>query len=75
MDESLSHNDEAHASSSHSGRRGGGWITFPFITGLSLSLHLFHFISLLTHNSVSVVIVEHSIRVMIMNFHIAQGLW
>ncbi|KAI5338967.1 hypothetical protein L3X38_018239 [Prunus dulcis] len=40
MDESLSHNDEAHASSSHSGRRRGGWFTFPFITGALVGLTL-----------------------------------
>ncbi|ONI17109.1 hypothetical protein PRUPE_3G138100 [Prunus persica] len=40
MDESLSHNDEAHASSLHSGRRRGGWITFPFITGALVGLTL-----------------------------------
>ncbi|BFG24911.1 hypothetical protein CerSpe_111850 [Prunus speciosa] len=40
MDESLSHNDEAHTSSSHSGRRRGGWITFPFITGALVGLTL-----------------------------------
>ncbi|PQP92136.1 protein NRT1/ PTR FAMILY 2.6 [Prunus yedoensis var. nudiflora] len=42
MDESLSHNDEAHASSSHSGSRRGGWITFPFITYPSYDYELLY---------------------------------
>ncbi|KAM1447473.1 hypothetical protein EV1_006504 [Malus domestica] len=40
MDGSLSHDDHEAHTSSDSGRRRGGWITFPFITGALAGLTL-----------------------------------